>query len=287
MSQIRHSQVGRPPKAGRVEPSAEAADAAEFGEVFAWSFKLPPDAPDLSWEIPFPEVVRAIQTIGGIATLAKLDRKTVYRRKIQPGSGPALLFVLGQRRGMGRPLVRHKDDRHQFNLNGMLLRMLDFIEDRKAGNDGEVARTWFDGGNSMPAFRRVKEVGRGRWNDGPRKWHRKHRAHADENLHHLTGDKLAEFAERKKLGTVYVYAPEGRCTVAMLCTALKWHRRKFYRWKKTLTCFERHLLDAALNPAEHRVRATGVGETRELRECDLVQSGEAVYRALYDRIDGG
>ena len=163
--------------------------------------------------------------------------------------------------------------------------MLDFIEDRKAGNDGEVARTWFDGDNSIPAFRRVSGGG-GDWKAGPKQWHRKHRTHAYVNLHHLTEDKLVEFTRRKKAGTVYVYKPAGRCTVAMLCTALKWHRRKFYRWKESLTVFERRLLNSALS-IEPKQRATGVGETRELRECDLVQSGEAVYRALYDRIDGG
>ena len=241
----------------------------EFAEVFQWHYKLSPDSPSLKWRIPFREVVAGMQSIVGIAELARVDRKTVYRRKLKPGSLDAFLFILGQWQGTTRPLVKHKSPRHRMNLNGLLVKLLDFIAYQKK-HPVRVKRTWYDDKAEL------------------KKWHRKQRISEWEKPAHLKDEKRAEFSARKKAGTIFVYSPEGRVTVAMLCTALKWYRRKFYRWRESLTLFERGLLETALNPQSRQTaRTTGVWETREVKPGDLLQTGEDVYEGLYNRIDGG
>lgn len=263
-------------------------ELSEFADIFHWAYKLRPDSRKLSWRIPFRKVVKGLQSIGGIAELARVDRKTVYRRKLKPGSPEALVFVIGAwQRGAARPLVTHVEAHNPFNFTPYLREVLDFARNNRE-HDGEVRTTWLDRADSLPALRRASGIRAVSWKDGPRKWHRKHRMGVWENPQHLTDEKRAEFAARKKAGTMFVYEPEGRVTVAMVCTALKWHRRKFYRWRKSLTVFERKLLDTALNPAESRaMRATGIRETRELEPGDLFLPADAVYEGLYQQIDGG
>lgn len=228
-------------------------EVAEFGEIFQWFYKLPPDDPRLAWRIPFAKVVRGLQSIGGIAELARVNRKTVYRRKLKPGSLEAFVFVLDRWQGTPRPLVRHKSTEHALNLNPTLVKLLDWIAYAKA-NDGEVVRTWHD--------EQAKQ----------KKWRRKRREHLWVNPQKMTREKRAEFAARKKAGTVFVYKPQGRITVAMLCTRLQWYRRKFYRWRDSLTFHERKLLEAALEYRKGR-RSAGVWETDKHEVLDWVLYG--------------
>lgn len=66
------------------------------------------DDPAVEWLTPRSKILKTIASVGGIAAIAKADRKTVYRRGIAPGTVYAVEFVRDRRAAIGRPLVRRK-----------------------------------------------------------------------------------------------------------------------------------------------------------------------------------
>lgn len=59
----------------------------------------------LLWNVPRAEILKAVQTVNGMARLSTASRMTIYRKGIPPNSAGVIEFVRDWRRDMGRPLV--------------------------------------------------------------------------------------------------------------------------------------------------------------------------------------
>lgn len=92
------SQTGRKPKA-KVKPGTVL-------EPWVLDVLLGrEDDASLVWSVSRADIVRAVQTVGGIAALAGVHRKTVCRLGIAPNSMHAAEFVRNCRLADGKPLV--------------------------------------------------------------------------------------------------------------------------------------------------------------------------------------
>jgi hypothetical protein len=193
-----------------------------------------------------------IQTVGGIAEIAKCSRKTIYRRKIRVGGFEALKFLIEKWRGTARPLVRHKDPMHPLNFGRRLKDPYWFpctVLDVAA-----ACQSYFENGvrtvktlhmkpgtplhekaNAMSQQKRL-----------PGHWKRKHKISPPVDPEYISDDNLSDLLNRKRLGQIPFYRPKGRVTVKMICSKFSVPRREFYRWKAGLLVSERKLLESAM-----------------------------------------
>jgi hypothetical protein len=217
-------RVGRPPKS----PSWIDKDF----QVWSKWYRINPTSSDLVWRIPLNEIVAGIQTINGIARLAAVSRKTVYRKKIMPGGSHALNYIVSVWKDTARPLVRHKDAAHEFNLGEKLVKALKFCSYRKQGRSNVVQTMIPDPSDPIDHWKR--------------NWKRKEKHSPNINPIFETEKQRKETMEAKRLGKTFVSQPQGRITAKMVCSVLNIPRREFYRWEKNLTLYNRKLLRAEM-----------------------------------------
>lgn len=200
-----------------------------YSSIFLDHCGLKTTSSRLMWRVPYQTILDGIQTVGGIAKLAGVTRKTIYRRKIISGSTGALLFVIGKWQADGRAIVKHKTTDHPINLNPQLPHILSFCS-QIAKHGWETDSTWHDDRCEIPR----------------KKWKRKEKHHLSVKPSLMTDEQREWVTRRKKLGQTFFYEPQGKVTVAQICTRFKIPRREFYRWKKGLLFSQRKLLDAAI-----------------------------------------
>src|SRR5665647_133296 len=143
-----------------------------YSETFLSYYGVKPTSSRLNWRLPYQMILDGIQTVGGIAKLAGVNRKTIYRRKIIPGGSNALLFVIGKWQADGRPIVRHKKTEHPLNLNPRLPRILFFCS-QIATHGWETDATWHDDRCEIPR----------------KKWKRKEKHHLPVNPSLMTDEQ--------------------------------------------------------------------------------------------------
>ncbi len=268
-------RVGRPPAARREWPigaNAQECCAKDFKSLFG----VDPADSDLVWRLPFRKIVEGIQTVGGIAELARVDRKTVYRRKIFLGGLMALHFIIDRWRGTARPLVNHIDPMHPLNFGRRLqdhywtsCTVLDVVAACQSyfqKGVRTVKTSLMKPGN--PVHEKEAAISKRRRDN----WKRKHKISPDVNPEFISDHELRDFQNRKRLGQTYFYHPPGRVTVKMICSKFNVPRREFYRWKAGLLVAERKLLESSMTREIVKQRAAG-------------QYEEPHYDFDYDEID--
>jgi hypothetical protein len=270
MSQTRKN--GRPPKAspdqfGTLDdwPGDEVALLGEPGDA---SYK---------WHVPRAEILDGIKTIGGIARLACVDRRTVRRWGVTPYSREALRIVIERRREMGRPLFERAGEAV---MPERLRAIVKFCEDYKL--------------KLLQGQQSSKTVV---WADAPvRRWNRKGSAQQFSPGWRLITEE--EKTRVSKWGFYYKPA-SGRVTVKMLCSAMfypykalcGWHnnggritRQAFYKWRAGLTRGQRSLLDLAMAGDSRTAPPT---DTRQvpIKEGQFRAGDEGVDHACDEGID--
>ena len=239
------------------------------------------DSPVLTWRVPFNRIVEAVQTVGGIAKLAGVSRETVRRKKIPVGGLAAISFAINATLEKGKPLVTHRDPRHELNLKRGLM----------SGNGGTLG---------SPAPVSVAEVVAAchLW-FGPHTTHQTYQI-PSEKLGQAETPLQAEWNKRQRVkqasrprklkvspgvnvkwGTDevlkghdafgYRYKPKTRVTVAVLCSRFQIQRRQFYRWKETLTDAERQWLADAMSGKTFTAAAVPAADVEPLMQSDLAR----------------
>lgn len=251
------SQIGRPPKA------KSKALLDEFPGAFK-AFLGRKDDPLLEWHESSAEIRKSLQTIGGIASLAKVDRKTVTRRGIAPNSVEALEFVVRERIKKGRPLVSYKERIDHRNATPRFLSVLAAVRQLNNPHAEQMTQSVVD---------KEAKTSRQKWRQGRNQRH-------DPNIREIKPQERVLF----KSGRVFHYNTAGRVTVTKLCSLLRMSRAGFYKWKAELPHKQRQLLENQM---------AGKLYSRPTREASRVSwSGDAVtsYQDTYDeilrRIDG-
>ena len=278
-------RTGRPPAAKRELIVPLDDPAVSCAEYFKNVFGLDKDSAELSWRVPFQEIIEGIQTVGGIARLSSIDRKTVYRKKIPVGNISAFAFVIDTWRGTARPLVRHSNPMHPLNL-GQRLKNPDGFSHGVLDVVG-ACQVWFEKGGRVvkttlmrpptdtepasPLIAKMDAESQKR----RRNWKRKSKISAAENPSWLSEDEARENQRLARLGQTYFYRPKDRVTVKMICSRFRIPRREFYRWKLGLLSWERGLLNAALSGKLFKEQVpTGDGDWLHSESVDFTSDGE-------------
>jgi hypothetical protein len=253
---------GRPAAAGSEWP-ADVNPIECAAKDFIRLFDVSPASKDLVWRVPFLKIVEEIQTVGGIAKLAGVTRKTVYRKKILLGGMMALDIVINTWRGTGRPMVTHTDPMHPLNFGQRLKTpaswfprsVLDVVSQCKGylENGSRVVKTTLmkpptDTEPASPLIAKMDAKSQGR----RRNWKRKSKISVSENPSWMTEDEAKENQRLERLGQTYFYRPKDRVTVKMICSRFSIPRREFYRWKAGLMVAERRLLNSAMTDKLHK-----------------------------------
>ncbi len=170
------------------------------------------------------EILEAVKTVGGIAKLARVDRKTVYRLKIPVNSIHAIEFVRNRRRDIGAPLV---------------------VERVPNPLSGRASSDYF-----LTVVTLIRSIRRSR-SDPPRMALRdptlkKSSRRRSQNVHayEIYRDMTPE--ERKLFRRAYYYKPRDRVTVQELLSALRISRVAFWKWRKSLQLAQRKQLEIEL-----------------------------------------
>jgi len=278
MSHIEKS--GRPAKAGREWPADNTAGGC------AWSFWLnegiESSHPSLVWRVPFQEIVEKIQTVDGIAKLAGVTRKTVYRRKIQVGGWAAFSFVLDRLRGRPSALVTHTDPNHRVNA-GLRLKTPRSWLNRGVLDVVAACDNYFKNGTRtsgtllMPPVTEGEPVSKIQKELNTRfaikraNWKRRLKHHPDVNPNYATNAELEELKKAMRLGKTRLYKPLGKVTAKMLCGFFDISRSEFYRWRDSLSPHELSLLKAAMNPPQMKV-APEINDLESVAEPEGAES---------------
>lgn len=219
------------------------------------------DDASLLWHKEPSEIRELLRTVGGVAQLALVDRKTVRRRGIAPGSVQALQFVVRERIRKGRPLVETKggvvDHR---NATSQFLAVINCVRSLKKRRKGV---TVIDN-----QIKKTRKSGYG-----------KNHRHIP-GLREINDTERAEFADR----LLFHYEPEGRVTVTMLCSTLKWSRQRFYKWKKELLKAQRESLETEMAANSPPVPTSLPSEPMVRGEIASDYADE--YERIFAKIDG-
>lgn len=243
--------MSRPPKA-QIPPGCEI--------TAAWADSLLGRADDrrLLWNASREEILRDVGSVGGLARLAKVERVTVYRQGLAPGSLQALVWVLDRRRAMGRPLVETKEIAGQTlrwvpdhragpkrlnvaeDLKRISLRakhprfvdVMDRIEEAKYARMKLVAV--HDSRLKKPTERRLNQPMR-----------RKQAVRYADEVRAITGEERRYFEQMEKRGLV-VRTQKAGMPIKALCGLLGLSRMGFWKWRKSLPFALREQLAAAL-----------------------------------------
>ena len=190
------SQKGRPPKAGRGDGSG-LADLLPvvFGPRDGWLFE--------------PEwLMAAVSTVQGVADAALVDRRTVLRAGIKPGSVGALFYVRDERRKKWRPLSGPGTGFDWRNATPEFLSIVGSVRSIRAALDaGPKSFVQVKGGRPSKRTR---------------------------NTRHLPVETDARIIAEAEGATGHHYQPSGKVTVEQLCALRKISRRGFYKWLESL-----------------------------------------------------
>lgn len=227
------------------------------------------DDAGLVWYVPRAEILARVRTVGGIAELAKVDRKTVSRRGIAPNSVYAVEFVRDRRQAINRPLVGREDE---IILPRRFLAVLDAvrrIHAAKAGGEGQRKRLidpeltkqvkvneadW--AGTGQESTIKKEMLARKLFND----WRWQGRREGQRSL--LDGKEreitAAERERFKRFG--YYYRTIGKVSVQQLCSMLEWSQSWFYKWRRGLPRRLRDALRTEMDPAWETRQKPGKSE---------------------------
>jgi hypothetical protein len=189
----------------------------------------------LKWNVPREEILRGVETVGGIAKLAKVDRTTVYRARIAPGSMHALQWVRDRRMAMRRPLVGLKNGQLGQNASGQYLRARDprFYE----------VMAWLEAFDYEPRKLvavidpLLPKVRTSRKRPMPH-------LQADETRQ-MTEEDREMFKQAERRGLLVKYHKSGR-SIKGLCLRLNLSRMGFWKWRRSLPRAEQDQLSLAL-----------------------------------------
>ena len=214
MSHIKKA-VGRPAAAGRAGDEFDELDrglrrferSTDISKGFANEYGVEASSAELVWRVPLDEVAERIQTVGGIAEIAKCSRKTIYRLKIRVGGFQALGFLIEEWRGTARPLVRHKNPMHPLNFGRRLIppywfpcTVLDVVA---------ACKSYFEKGartvktSLMKPGNLLHEKANATSKRRRDHWKRKHKISPDVDPGFMSDDELRDFQNRKRLGQTY------------------------------------------------------------------------------------
>jgi hypothetical protein len=200
------------------------------------------DDPSLVWHVPRVDILEAVKTVQGIARLALVSRKTVYRLGVAPGSLRALEFVRDRRIKIGRPLVSDGAPLSWRGCPREFLQVVQAIRKLRSGPDAVVHLR----DDESRGGRRAANV--------------QHRP----GLREITVEERALFAKR---GAVSHYAPGSRVTTSQLAGFLGWSRAWFYRWRSGLSAEHRRILDVEMGrprPPVPPARVVSSGQAPEV-----------------------
>jgi hypothetical protein len=270
MSHIRIA--GRPAKAGREWP-AGADSLSNCAFLFAAQEGIEPTSPLLTWRVPFQEIVEKIQTVDGIAKLAGVTRKTVYRRKIEVGGWAACVFVFDRRRGRPSSFVTHSDPLHPLNF-GLRLNSPRSWLNRGVMDVVVLCQNYFHHGRKtvQTTFLRrpteenpatpLEQEFHAKYAIRNANWKRQLKFHPSVNPGETDDAKLKELKEQIRLGKATLYHPPGRVTAKMICGHFDISRCQFYRWKDSLLKDELALLKDAMRPQRKKIQAENEIKTK-------------------------
>jgi hypothetical protein len=266
------------------DSASPVGSLAACEEAFFEICGVEPTHHELLWHVPFQRVFEGLQSVDGLAKLAGVSRKTIYRRKLQPGGKMALGWLIERRRGTPRPLVTHKDRAHPLNMGNRLLVKGVARFPRTVLDVVDFCRNYFENGiqpvgsllmrpvepgkPSNPLHQKlifgtkrlsdVKAVALAEGLSEPeagarvaslQKWNgkRKRKIPYDANPRYLNDAKLLELAKKRRLEQTSLYEPSGRVTAKIICNRFSIPRWRFYYWKAGLLQVERKMLDAAMS----------------------------------------
>lgn len=282
------SETGRPSKAKR--------NPNQLG--FDQSFEIllgRADDSELVWNEPAELIRKELQSIGGIARLAKVDPRTVLRRGIAPGCAAAIEFVRDRRIKIGRPLVVTQgvplDHR---NASPKFLGVINSIHALRKHFEDENAKTYAVWDAQLNTRPRMSGFG-------------KNVIAYDENRM-MTDAERPAYAKKRR----FQYEPQGRVTIAQLCQFRDMSRQAFWKWRRGLPSIQREELARALagevdsdgkSGSEHKVTepshrpvaklappgnkdSSGSSDGEYERLPNPVRSLEEEYERLFDACDG-
>ena len=171
-------------------------------------------------------------------------------------------FVIEKFRGTIKPLVTHDNPSHPLNSNSRLLEIeaacKNYVEYGSRVIQTMHPQLHEDGTPKHPS------------DIGNRKWKRKLKVNADGEHVRASDKDQAENEKMVKSGQTYLYRPEGRATVKMICSKFRINRRQFYRWKDTLAGSDVKRLKIALagKPARWAPQAGSSGKKIPIRSSE-------------------
>ncbi|MGB0581572.1 MAG: hypothetical protein ACPGVU_17885 [Limisphaerales bacterium] len=178
--------------------------------------------PSLKWVESRDHILASLKTVQGIADLAKVNRKTVYRLQIPPNSVEALEFVRDRRIKINRPLVVKRDEPLAWqNVNARFRATVSRIQSIREARHKDVKVTYRD----------PKLVAR--------KGRRRLRITHDPDTRGITDEVRRQF---ERYGFAYEMA-NGRVSVKMLCSQMGISRQAFYKWRTALPVSQRQIID--------------------------------------------
>ena len=192
--------------------------------------------------------------------MALVDRKTVMRRGIAPGSVQALQFVVSERIRKGRPLVETVGRIDHRNATRQFLAVINCVRSLMKRSEAVAVVD--------PQIKKTRKSGYG-----------KNHRHIP-GLREITDTERAKFADRP----LFHYEPEGRVTVTMLCSTLKWSRQRFYKWKMELLKTQREFLETELGAISPPV-PTGLPRKPMVRG-EVASDYADEYERIFAQIDG-
>ena len=243
-------------------------------EAFFDLYGVEPTSHDLTWRKSFRTIVTGIQSIGGIAKLAEVSRKTVNRRKIALGGMMAVEFVIGKWRGSTRPLVTHADPIHSLNFGQRLENSTGFpwtvlnvvalcqsyYERSSMAKKGiqlqpgqSLSHKKLGGKIIIRRSTRIESESYEKLSEKEKLWRLEKRNRNKTNtlcatIEPATNETINEFQKLERIGHAGIYKKRnGSVPVNKLCANLGVERQKFYQWRRALPDKEKKLLKAAMD----------------------------------------
>ncbi len=256
------SQIGRPAK-------AKPAKSNELQPGMLDAFLGKEADPSLVWSVSRAEIMRAVQTVGGIAKLAKVDRKTVCRRGVETNSLKAVEFVRDRRLAIGRPLV---SPRNQPLFTDRFVHVVKMVRRLQEMKYAKLVEGRSD--SIRPMVDHELDTKKEKW-----------RGRRGGKFHQIEAGTPAMTDALRVTMKRYGFFYEGkgfRVTVKQVCSILRWSRSWFYKWREGLNANCRQRLNEELSGRLYQKRAPRERDEESPRARDFFSDREPERFAFDD-----